>query len=519
MKKVYTLLLCLSVIVTLTHAQQTFVKRIPLTSGQCVTATKDGGYLVTGARNIIKYSASDKAIWTLQTGDSIHTEFVKAILTKDNGFLIIANTLRPNQSLFTPELCKLDAQGKIIWQKALLFGYSAADVVQDAAGNYVFAYNNLGNVFSSRLIKLDVNGNTIWTRALSTPSSDSYISSIKLTQDNHYAIAGLVNQNANFSVFDSSGNQIVNKTFNYATGIRAVVDEFANGDFLFVTSENDYSTKSAFINRLTKTGDIVWQKVINASKSLEIFNTAIISGNTISLAGHKVSRSSLADTMFIGAAMHEGGKLLTQQTIKLPTPATAVSATRLKNGSYIILAARFTYHLSANKYNESYIIKVSPSGEACNATDAPATGRNNNIAPISASSYAPFTLNTIAPALSFAKSSNLSETLLCDFGADTITDVIQKTSSGITNISSAFGANVYPNPVVNQLAVKITVDKPAIVQTELIDMFGKTILRNTYSLSTGISIKKMNVGSLARGTYLLKVISNNEVKTSKVVKQ
>ncbi len=513
MKKIYSLVFLFCTATLLSQAQSSFVKQLPLTGGQSIVATQDGGYLVTGIFLIAKYNASDKIVWTIKAKDTTIMQFVKAIPTRDNGFVVLANTI--NQGNITPEVSKFDASGNPVWKQAI-YGNQAIDIVEDQTGNYIISYINSADVISSRFIKMDVNGSFVWTKSLSDPSYDNFISSIKVTHDNKYAAAGSDFGNSTLSLFDTSGNQLMNKSFTAVPNFPTVADEFSNGDLLLITNGNNYGGVP-YVTRFARSGAVVWQKQIGAAKMFENYHTAVISDSVILLAGYRTN-TSFSDTMLMIAAMKTNGTFLWEKTIGTPNPAAAMASIKLKDGSYRILAGRAFYTFSRSRNNESYLIKLTAAGNTCNTTDVAVRAQTIALDTVNVPNYSSYTLNTMFPVLRISPAAKLTEAIVCDPAADLITDASLKTISAISGIT-AFSVKAYPNPVISNLSVTITLTKPDAVKAELVDLFGKTVQINTYTLPAGSSTKRLTIPSLPAGMYILKVSNSKEMITTKITKQ
>ncbi|RTL58310.1 MAG: T9SS type A sorting domain-containing protein [Sphingobacteriales bacterium] len=76
---------------------------------------------------------------------------------------------------------------------------------------------------------------------------------------------------------------------------------------------------------------------------------------------------------------------------------------------------------------------------------------------------------------------------------------------------------ISPNPVVNgNAAAKISVAERGTISLSIMDVAGRTILRQTNAVSQGLnSISINNIEKLAPGLYVLKVINGNEITTAK----
>lgn len=77
---------------------------------------------------------------------------------------------------------------------------------------------------------------------------------------------------------------------------------------------------------------------------------------------------------------------------------------------------------------------------------------------------------------------------------------------------------VYPNPVKEAANLSLDLTEDALVTVNLTDATGKEIKRLNFNAIKGLTVKKIDMNSLASGTYLLKVQAGTDIKTISVVK-
>jgi len=102
------------------------------------------------------------------------------------------------------------------------------------------------------------------------------------------------------------------------------------------------------------------------------------------------------------------------------------------------------------------------------------------------------------------------ETYMADSYWTTYADQCQEDCSAIGDVKPAAQPTVYPNPAANQLTIEATSGYRRI---ELMDMTGRTVLMRTVE---GDQVN-LDVSSLARGTYFLRLIAPSNSETRKVV--
>lgn len=76
----------------------------------------------------------------------------------------------------------------------------------------------------------------------------------------------------------------------------------------------------------------------------------------------------------------------------------------------------------------------------------------------------------------------------------------------------------YPNPVSDQLQVRVTAMRSGKALAEVFDMNGRRMMSQSFNASTGTQTLSMNLGKLGNGTYLLKVTVDGKTGTQLINK-
>jgi hypothetical protein len=84
--------------------------------------------------------------------------------------------------------------------------------------------------------------------------------------------------------------------------------------------------------------------------------------------------------------------------------------------------------------------------------------------------------------------------------------------------SKAFALNIYPNPVQKEANIAFTMDKAQPITIQLTDMRGKRIADFPMQTQKGLNQKKIDVSSLAAGTYMFLIRTEDESQTVPFVK-
>ena len=86
------------------------------------------------------------------------------------------------------------------------------------------------------------------------------------------------------------------------------------------------------------------------------------------------------------------------------------------------------------------------------------------------------------------------------------------------NFSTSFNVAIFPNPAKDNLQVQIDSDKPTVLQMQVVSIDGKVLLSNSFSSADGSTLRSINISSLQKGSYLLKVNDDKEEQTLKFEK-
>jgi hypothetical protein len=163
--------------------------------------TNDNGYILAGFRNfkqgpshslwMIKLNASGLTVWEKIYEISSLAEGNSIFETSDGGFIVSAKRIEPGKG-YDLWILKLDASGKIVWQKGLGgeqedFGdvYPVADGYVVAGTTYSYGAGN-SDVW---VVKMDLGGNIVWQKAFGGADYENG-SAFTIPADGRYWIAG-----------------------------------------------------------------------------------------------------------------------------------------------------------------------------------------------------------------------------------------------------------------------------------------------------------------------------------------
>jgi len=227
-----------------------------------VEQTSDGGYIVSGISNstdgdvsgnhggfdywVVKLNSDGSLDWQKTLGGSDYDEGFSAKQTSDGGYIVAGASASTNGNVTGNHgaldywIVKLDADGNLVWQKALGGnsddGASSAEETTD--GGFIvegYTNSNNGNVTGNHgggdywIVKLDATGNIVWKKCLGGTLLD-YASSVQQSLGDGYIVAG----------YSSS----------------------TNGDVTVNHGSSDY-----WLVKLDESGALVWQKSLGGTTS------------------------------------------------------------------------------------------------------------------------------------------------------------------------------------------------------------------------------------------------------------
>jgi hypothetical protein len=206
-----------------------------------ISATADGSYILAGSASssntgdvgaghgfydywVVKINASGTLVWQKTFGGS-NTDVALSVASQADGAIVVAGYTGSNN---TGDLgathgdddmwiLKLDATGKLLWQKVLggNSGDDANTIIAATDGGYVVggytSSNNNGDVGQNHgasdmwIVKLDANGKLVWQKTLGGANNE-YANSLCAGPDGSIIVAGNSASNQDGDVGSSHGD-------------------------------------------------------------------------------------------------------------------------------------------------------------------------------------------------------------------------------------------------------------------------------------------------------------------------
>jgi hypothetical protein len=184
--------------------------------------------------------------------------------------------------------------------------------------------------------------------------------------------------------------------------------------------------------------------------------------------------------------------------------------------SNIVLGLYLTQTTDTLWYNTYYVI----SGDACQAIFVQDKNNDGSIVQPTDSIY--FNFHQYAKRTGYDQNSECEGQAYSPSGCGTppvaFTDElpVAELTAGKINVTA------FPNPVVNDLLIKLSVQKAGTVNIQLIDLSGRIVLQRQLQLVPGsqqLSVKAIRQQGITPGVYVLKVTTAEELKAIKIAVQ
>jgi hypothetical protein len=257
--------------------------------GESVQQTSDGGYIITGCRDLVLWTTGD--IWLIKTNSNGDTMWTRTFggsrldwgysvqQTSDGGYIITGYTNSYGLEWGDVWLIKTDSEGYMLWNHT--FGSSPSEdrgysVQQTTDGGYIIVgYTSSygaggGDIW---LIKTNSNGDTLWTRTFGGSSSD-YGYCVQQTNDGGYIIVGLTHSygagqsDVWLIKTDSSGDSLWTRTFggsSYDYGYS--VQQTSDGGYIIVGYTSSYGAGNGdvWLIKTNADGGTLWTRTFGGS--------------------------------------------------------------------------------------------------------------------------------------------------------------------------------------------------------------------------------------------------------------
>jgi hypothetical protein len=355
-------------------------------AGSSVQQTTDGGYIVVGITE--SYGAGKADVWLLKTDSSGNKTWDKTFggtdrdfgnfvqQTSDGGYIITGSTASYGNGEDDVWLIKTDADGNELWDKT--YGYSIHDsgseVKQTSDGGYIIVGDvntDGGGSGDIWVIKTDIDGNMVWNKTFDGhghPISHDYGTSIGLTSDGGYIVAGVTFTTENTNDYDiwlikidANGNTIWDKKIGGPDSEFGFSVQQTNDGGYIITGIDSYGvSEKVWLIKTDDTGNIVWNETYSGSGTARGYSVQQTSDNGYIIAGETYKGSSKYDALLIKT--DGNGVQAWSKTFGGTGNDIAVSVRQTTDGGYILTGYKSVLPVLMN--DDLWLIKTDINGNS-----------------------------------------------------------------------------------------------------------------------------------------------------------
>jgi hypothetical protein len=320
----------------------------------------------------IEMQGWSQSFWS-RTFSEVNSESGSSIQkTADGGYVVAGYSSSYNSGGWREAwILKLDSSGNIQWQKA--YGDGTADkeatsIELTADGGYIVAgYCDSCNSGATDfwVFKLDSSGNKLWEKTYGG-SGDDYARSVHTTSDNGYIVGGYTNSfgagevDAWILKLDFNGEVQWQKTYGATFGdVIWCLQTTSDGGFIASGSSDSLSGNQAWIVKLDSSGNIQWQKTYGGTSSYNVWFIQETSDGGYITAGD-TSPSNFDGLDIWVLKLDSAGNIQWQKTYGGSLADRALAIQPVADGGYIV--GGFTYSFGAGDA-DVWILKLNSSGD------------------------------------------------------------------------------------------------------------------------------------------------------------
>ncbi len=293
--------------------------------------------------------------------------------TKDNGYILIGESITKNSIGRMARVLKLDEKGNIAWQKYFNFGddNEVNDIIEYTNGNYILT----GSLYFQKkkkaylwVLKLNQKGNILMNKTYGGNNWDSGCS-IQKTYDNGYIIAGVTETKKTglkdiwIVKINKKGKKIWeriygNRHYDSANSIIQTSDT----NYIVAGYTYSYTTgkSSAWILKLDRKGRNVWHKIYGGKNWDDAHAILEASDGGYIFAGYTKSKGIGGKDAWL-VKINKKGEILWEKTYGNSCDDEALSLKHSKDGGYIIAG----YSISEEaEVQDAWILKTDKNGNS-----------------------------------------------------------------------------------------------------------------------------------------------------------
>jgi len=438
-----------------------------------------------------------------------------SIVVTDGGYLIAGSIKYAN---ITTEwdfwVAKINANGDTLWTKTIPFGLwdGAKKIKRCLDGNYIlYGYTGQSNNYHMALAKIKGNGDTLWTKKFSY-AADELVKDIIETNDSGFIMTSKTTESNNdkirFVKTDKYGNLITEKLLTYSTNSyvsgNSIVKAFDSGYLIAgYTKAGSLKNGEIMVMRVDESGNqsdaLTYKALVDGVEAYQIIQTMDSCYLMCSIQKAKTAPSNykLYISKIDKSLIELWNKTLDYSVNTYNQPASIISTS---DRGFVITGA--TGNLSLK---DLMIIKINPEGEI-EWRDSIATSATEEGCDVIQTAVDNFLV------VGNTQASNTSRAWVLKYGVSTVN--INEGVVNKTNISA------FPVPVNDFFNIQFELNKESNVSVRVLDITGKTIKTVKFgTVAPGKHVYPVDCNELSGGLYMVKVETEKEIVTKKIIKQ
>jgi archaellin len=319
--------------------------------------TTDGQFLaVTEQKDIfasrctaVKFTQNGDTLWTTVFGASN----IKDVINTSDGGYLISGSLDISFVNFEVLLIKLDAGGKITWQKTIgerAQWETGRRIVETPDNGFLIVGNNqleFDIVSDIHILKIDKNGNKLFSKNVKNGLTIDIANDIAATSNNNFIIVGTEskqpfdNKNIVLLKIDGLGNTIWRKTVDKHLQDEGLFILPAANDGFYIsgtTAEPNVGKleKFAYVSLINANGDITWTKYYGKEGLQTTAYCLMYNEDELVLFGNTQQEYAQEKIFFVNVNQTHTEEPVTPDTITLyPNPARGNGCNLLINNDFI----------------------------------------------------------------------------------------------------------------------------------------------------------------------------------------
>ncbi len=458
-------------------------------------------------------------VWNKAYGGQMYMNSNMVQQTNSGGYIATGFIQPTGANAFYAWLINTDSNGDTLWTKSLGGGsinYYGTSVALSEDGQYIMAgytYDFGADTTSAFITKISTNGNILWTRLYSNIKG-GYVTSIQETSDGGFILTGnALPQGDNYSKIwlcktDQNGNIVWSNTYNYDLGNS--VKQTNDGGYIAVGrtiwAAHDSSWDACMI-KTDANGNLVWENELG--------------GNGISYDEAKdVQETSNGNFLVIGSTMdfnsagfydlwlfklNSIGDTIWTKTFGGVHDDEGYSIQPTSDGNFILLGV--TYSFSFGVDPDAWLIKVNSDGDEY--WNQPIGYNHDDLGfSVKQTSDGGYIIN--------GETSSFSQ------GGIWLSKVTPDVSSVDRSSPSLIKAYLlqqnYPNPFNPSTTINYSIPKSSNVKIEVYNLLGKKISTLVNEFKSAGSYKvKWNAENFSSGIYFYRIQAEGFSETKKMI--